>query len=142
MTGENESSANPFKPDFIGVECDLLGFHIRAVTKLDFEMLERLDSPLLRQMAEGAKPLGKRKETQVAAQEVADMIFQFTSAQDAVVAAFVPGRHHFRQTAKATVERLQLSTETSNALVEAIGAAFCENYMAALRDKLETKERV
>jgi hypothetical protein len=118
--------AFPARPIRVGA------FSIRPISNLDFTILRALNSPLIRQMAEGAKPEDQRQKTSFTDQEGYEMCLQFLLTDEAAEAEIVKGVEHFRALAREKIGR-QLNPVLTGQIIAAVAKQFEVMFQTALQ---------
>jgi hypothetical protein len=122
----------PLKTAF-GIPVRMVGkTAVRSPVAIDFAFLQQLDSPLLRQMAEAAKPVELRQPTKFTDQDAYDIVYQFTRNINDVEGVLATGVESFRATTRQVIGR-QMNPFVVNRIVEVVGELFAESYITALK---------
>lgn len=122
----------PLGAAFAGTGRTVCGVLVRAPVAIDFVILQKLESPLLKQMGEAAKPKLLRKETAFTSQDGWNMVYQFTTDPEVIEAEVNESKSKFERSAKKKVG-MQMNPFAVNRIVEIIGLQISESFLTALR---------
>lgn len=106
------------------------GFRLRPVVAADWPILQRINSPLLMEMAQLQRPEADREPVRYDDEEIWELLFLWTVSPREARAAIAPGLHSWRETVMAaTADQLPAGIiAEKKAILDAIAA----NLMRAL----------
>ena len=104
---------------------------VRPVMAIDYCLLRHLDSPLLKQMAEAAKPAEERQATVFTDEDGWMMALQFLVPPERAEAEVLKGRDHFLALAKRAIGRM--NPIVVNQIVEAVSRQFRLSFETAVQ---------
>ena len=106
------------------------GFKLRPVVAADWPILQRINSPLLTEMAKLQKPEADREPVRYEDEEIWDLVYLWTVTPREARAALAPGLHSWRETVMSTTADVLPAGIVAEK--KAILAAIAANLMRAL----------
>lgn len=107
-------------------------FSIRPVVGIDIVILRQLNSPLIRQMAEAAKPKDQRTATEFSDEDGWEMCLQFLLSPVEAEAELKKGREQFREQARQRIG-LRMNPVIIGQIVAAVTQQFTDAFATAVQ---------